>query len=92
MSLSPSDRWPLHIRARTLSVLAEVLLLRQQDERQATDKKTATEQLIADLWLRFVHSCEENTLRLAADSVVSEGVLKIELRHKAAIVLCCMEN
>lgn len=50
-----SDPWPMTVRPRSLAVLAEILLLRQQCERESsTGVKTRTENLIINIWSRFM--------------------------------------
>ena len=50
------DPWPLQVYPRTLAVLAEILLLRQQNERMAgsVNAKGQSESAIINIWTRFM--------------------------------------
>ena len=52
------DPWPLTIYPRTLAVLAEILLLLQQQEREAGQAtgKSQSEASIISIWNRFFYS------------------------------------
>lgn len=54
MSLNSTDGWPLRIRPRTLAVLAEVILLRQQNEKDSQAAKKNSEIVIMNIWSQFI--------------------------------------
>ena len=56
LGVSPSETepWPLTVRPRALAVLAEVLLLKQQQEREAGNMKCASEATIIRIWTQFL--------------------------------------
>ena len=60
ISLNPAatEAWPLRVRSRTLAVLAEILLLRQQNERDTASSssvtvKRASETAVMHIWTRL---------------------------------------
>ncbi|XP_052222057.1 E3 ubiquitin-protein ligase UBR4-like isoform X2 [Dreissena polymorpha] len=48
------DTWPLSVYPRTLAILAEVLLLRQQREREVKAMVSQMEPVIMQIWTRFM--------------------------------------
>lgn len=54
MSLNATDGWPLRIRPRTLAVLTEVILLRQQNEKDSQTAKKNSETVIMNIWSQFI--------------------------------------
>lgn len=54
VSLNSTDGWPLRIRPRTLAVLAEVILLRQQNEKDSQATKKNSETVIMNIWSQFI--------------------------------------
>lgn len=48
------EPWPLTVYPRTLAVLAEVLLLKQQKEREAGSIKSQSEAAVISIWTRFL--------------------------------------
>ena len=56
VGLHEDQRWPLRVYPRTLSVLAEVLLLRQQREREGSSScvRGQTDAAIIQIWTRFI--------------------------------------
>ncbi len=48
------DPWPLTVLSRTLAVLAEVLLLRQQREREAGEVNVWSKAAVIPIWTRFL--------------------------------------
>ncbi|KAL4218587.1 perineurial glial growth [Mactra antiquata] len=62
VNIVEGDSWPLNVCPRTLSVLAEVLLLRQQRERSAKQLVSQTESVIINIWTRFMNTLTNNVL------------------------------
>lgn len=54
VSLNATDGWPLRIRPRTLAVLTEVILLRQQNEKDSQTAKKNSETVIMNIWSQFI--------------------------------------
>ncbi|XP_067662559.1 E3 ubiquitin-protein ligase UBR4-like [Haliotis asinina] len=56
LGVSPNsvDPWPLTVYPRTLAVLAEVLLLKQQKEREAKTIKSYSDNAVINIWVRFI--------------------------------------
>ncbi|XP_060554667.1 E3 ubiquitin-protein ligase UBR4-like, partial [Ruditapes philippinarum] len=62
VNTSEGDSWPLTVYPRTLAVLAEVILLRQQREREAKQLVSQTETNIITIWTRFMNTLTNNVL------------------------------
>ena len=64
LSLSPTsvDPWPLTVYPRSLAVLAEILLLRLQQEREAGSVKAKSEEAIINIWTRFLAQLKDAVL------------------------------
>jgi hypothetical protein len=58
LSLQDDHAWPLRAYPRSLAVLTEILLLRQQREREGSTGtvKGRTEAIIVRIWTRFLDS------------------------------------
>ncbi|KAL3872340.1 hypothetical protein ACJMK2_040271 [Sinanodonta woodiana] len=54
------DPWPMTVYPRTLAVLAEVLLLKQQRERESKQLKSQSEAAIINIWVRFLTTLKSN--------------------------------
>lgn len=56
LGVSPQavDHWPTTLLPRTLAVLAEILLLKQQKEREAKQLKSQSEAAVINIWNRFI--------------------------------------
>ena len=63
ISLSSGDHWPLTVYPRSLAVLAEILLLRQQREREAKKMISQSETAVVNIWLRFMETMSRNILK-----------------------------
>ena len=66
LGVSPvsSEPWPMTVYSRTLAVLAEVILLRQQKERELSNKaiKSVTEAQVINIWNRFTLTLKDAIL------------------------------
>lgn len=66
LGVSPvsSEPWPMTVYSRTLAVLAEVILLRQQKERELNIKaiKSVTEAQVINIWNRFTLTLKQAIL------------------------------
>ncbi|XP_052789588.1 E3 ubiquitin-protein ligase UBR4-like isoform X2 [Mya arenaria] len=62
VNTNEGDTWPLTVCPRTLAVLAEILLLRQQRERVAKHPASPTEAVIIQIWTRCINTLVNNTL------------------------------
>lgn len=51
-----ADSWPLMVSQHTLAVLVEVLLMRQQQEREAKSVQSTADTIIMSIWSRFLNS------------------------------------
>ncbi|XP_050389975.2 E3 ubiquitin-protein ligase UBR4 [Patella vulgata] len=56
LGISPSsvDPWPLTVYPRTLAVLAEILLLKQQKERETKSITSNSDRAVVEIWNRFL--------------------------------------
>ncbi|XP_052831626.1 E3 ubiquitin-protein ligase UBR4-like [Octopus bimaculoides] len=59
-----SEAWPLTVYPRTLAVLAEVILLRQQKERETSPKiiRSITEVQVMNIWAQFTRTLKQAIL------------------------------
>ncbi|XP_036368081.1 E3 ubiquitin-protein ligase UBR4 isoform X5 [Octopus sinensis] len=59
-----SEAWPLTVYPRTLAVLAEVILLRQQKERETSPKiiRSVTEVQVMNIWAQFTRTLKQAIL------------------------------
>lgn len=73
VNTSEGDTWPLTVYPRTLAVLAEVLLLRQQREREAKQLVSQTEAVIISVWTRFMNTLTNNILASPGKSDLNDG-------------------
>ncbi len=64
LGVSPAigDPWPLTVYPRTLAVLAEVLLLRQQVEREAGELNVWSKAAVIPIWTRFLTTLKNTIL------------------------------
>ncbi|XP_041369615.1 E3 ubiquitin-protein ligase UBR4-like [Gigantopelta aegis] len=56
LGVSPNsvDPWPLTVHTHTLAVLAEVILLKQQKERETKTMKSQSDSSVSGIWVRFI--------------------------------------
>lgn len=75
LGVSPSsvDPWPLTVYPRTLAVLAEVTLLKQQKERENKVVKSQSEAAIISIWVRFLTTLKSAVLNFDNKSEFFEG-------------------
>ena len=93
-SAASTDPWPLQVRPRTLAVLAEILLLRQQAERDqmmsttsgvVPTTKRASELIVMQIWTRLMNALTEATL--SADTKMrAADVDDINVEHLQLVV------
>ena len=79
------DNWPLTIHGRTLAVLAEILLLKQQREREAKLMKSDSETAIINIWVRFLDTLKTAIFNPAIQTDSMEGNLSDFLMPKQQI-------
>lgn len=79
LGVSPvsSEPWPMTVYSRTLAVLAEVILLRQQKERELNIKaiKSVTEAQVINIWNRFTLTLKQAILTFDNKTDQFEGKL-----------------
>ena len=77
LGVSPSglEPWPLTVYPRTLAVLAEVLLLRQQKEREIGSIKSQSEASVINIWNRFMAALKNAIIGFDNNVVDFEGRL-----------------
>ena len=73
VNTSEGDSWPLTVYPRTLAVLAEVILLRQQREREAKQLVSQTESNIIMIWTRFMNTLTNNVLSSSSKTDPNDG-------------------
>ncbi len=71
------DAWPLTVYPRTLAVLAEVLLLRQQKEREASSGKSVSETAVITIWMRFLSTLKSAIINFDNNVADFEGKYNI---------------
>ena len=72
---SSDDAWPTSVGARTLGVLAEVLLLRQQRERLSGTVKKQSDVAILKIWARFLLTMKTLVLNFENNTEEFDGRL-----------------
>jgi len=95
VSLNPSavEPWPLRVRPRTLAVLAEVLLLRQQQESELEAvgsllmAKRSSETAIMHVWTRLTTSLADAAIASDVSAVNPGDVDDVNVEHLQLIVL-----
>ena len=73
ISLNSGDHWPLSVFPRSLAVLAEILLLRQQREREAKKMISQSETAVVNIWLRFMETLSRNIMKMDSKPDPNEG-------------------
>ena len=73
VNTAEGDTWPLSIYPRTLAVLAEIILLRQQKERTTKQVKSQTEAAIINLWTRFINTLTNNIVSAHSKTDPNDG-------------------
>ena len=73
ISLNSGDHWPLTVFPRSLAVLAEILLLRQQREREAKKMISQSETAVVNIWLRFMETVSRSVLKADSKPDPNEG-------------------
>ncbi|XP_052093919.1 E3 ubiquitin-protein ligase UBR4-like [Mytilus californianus] len=94
LNVSPSavDPWPLTVHPRTLSVLAEVILLKQQKERESKTLKSQSEAAVITIWVRFMTTLKsaiinfDNVTETCEDVNVEHIQLLIFLFHSLPLM------
>jgi len=77
INMTDGDSWPLTVLPRTLAVFAEVILLRQQQERSAKQLVSQTENLIISVWTRFLNTLTKNIMTTHEKSDPNEGMCSL---------------
>jgi E3 ubiquitin-protein ligase UBR4 len=85
---STTEPWPLQVRPRTLAVLAEVLLLRQQTERDASTatssslpaSKRGSEAAVMQIWVRLITALAEAAISMDVGTCAAD-VEDINVEH-----------
>ena len=89
----PVEPWPLRVRPRTLAVLAEVLLLRQQQESELEaagsllTAKRSSELAIMHVWTRLTTSLADAAVASDVGAVNPGDVDDVNVEHLQLIVL-----
>lgn len=73
INTTDGDTWPLAVYPRTLAVFAEVILLRQQQERSAKQLVSHTESVIIRIWTRFLNTLTNNIMTSHGKTDPNEG-------------------
>ena len=81
MSPHGVDPWPLNVCPRTLAVLAEVVLLRQQREREAGNLKSASEAAVITIWTRFLSTMKNAIINFDNNVAEFDGLFGFVYRH-----------
>lgn len=71
------EAWPLAISQHSLALLVEVLLLRQQQERETKPVRTNADTSIMTIWARFLASLKNAVMNFDNRSEQFEGRFKI---------------
>lgn len=81
LNVSPSavDPWPLTVHPRTLGVLAEVILLKQQKERESKTLKSQSEAAVITIWVRFMTTLKSAIINFDNNTETCEGVYVINV-------------
>ena len=76
LNVSPSavDPWPLTVHPRTLGVLAEVILLKQQKERESKTLKSQSEAAVITIWVRFMTTLKSAIINFDNNTETCEDV------------------
>ena len=74
ISLNSGDPWPLSVYPRSLAILAEILLLRQQREREAKKMISQSETAVVNIWLRFMEALSRSIMKTDVKSEPNEDV------------------
>ena len=74
ISLKSGDPWPLSAYPRSLAILAEILLLRQQKEREAKKMISQSETAVVNIWLRFMEALSKSIMKSEVKSDPNEDV------------------
>ncbi|XP_069121893.1 E3 ubiquitin-protein ligase UBR4-like isoform X2 [Argopecten irradians] len=66
LGINPSavEPWPMTVHTRTLAILAEVILLKQQREREAKLMKSQSEAAVISIWVNFITTLKSNIIWL----------------------------
>jgi len=95
ISLNPAsaEPWPLRVRPRTLAVLAEVLLLRQQHESELEASgslltaKRSSETAIMHVWTRLTTSLADAAIASDVTAVSPGDIDDVNVEHLQLIIL-----
>ena len=93
MNPATAEPWPLRVRPRTLAVLAEVLLLRQQHESELEAAgsllmaKRSSELAIMHVWTRLTTSLADAAIASELGAVNPGDVDDVNVEHLQLIVL-----
>lgn len=81
LNVSPNgvDPWPLTVHPRTLGVLAEVILLKQQKERESKTLKSQSEVDVITIWVRFMTTLKTAIINFDNNTEACEGVYVINV-------------
>ena len=87
------EPWPLQVRPRTLAILAEVLLLRQQHESELEASgslltaKRSSETAIMHVWTRLTTSLADAAIASDVGAVAPGDIDDVNVEHLQLIVL-----
>jgi len=95
ISLSPAtvEPWPLRVRPRTLAILAEVLLLRQQHESEMEASgsvltvKRSSETAIMHVWTRLTTSLADAAIASDVGVIGPGDVDDVNIEHLQLVIL-----
>ena len=82
LNVSPTsvDPWPMTVYPRTLALLAEVLLLRQQNEREAGEVNVWSKAAVIPIWTRLLSTLKNAILNFDNNVEEYDGMEELTFR------------